>query len=278
MTVGAHDARDGADGAGRRVTARAGTGPGEMPGVAFILAPSIDVLGGSVVRLRNGDPTQATVYGRDPAAMARRWAREGADVLHVVDLDGALSGSAAQAAVTAEVVRAGLENGVPSEVAGGLRDEASVARALATGADRVVLGTALLADPTLAARLVARHGSARVVAAVDVREWRAVGEGWRPGATSERLDRAIARLVDAGITTLEVTSISRDGMMAGPDVDLLEHVRRLAPASRLLASAGVRSARDVALVRDAGCDGVILGRALYEGTLSLADARSALGR
>jgi phosphoribosylformimino-5-aminoimidazole carboxamide ribotide isomerase len=258
------------------VTARAGNGAGEPPRVAFILAPSIDVLGGRVVRLRNGDPAQASVYGRDPAAMARRWAREGADVLHVVDLDGALSGSPAQAAVTAEVVRAGLESGIPSEVAGGLRDEASVARALATGAERAVLGTALLVDPTLAARLVARHGSARVVAALDVREGRVVGEGWRPGATSEPLDRTIARLVDAGITTLEVTSISRDGTMAGPDLDLLARVRRLAPASRLLASGGVRSARDVALVRDAGCAGVILGRALYEGAFTLAGARSAL--
>ena len=264
------------DGPGRRVTAAAGTGQGEIPRAPFVLAPSVDILGGSVVRLRNGDPAQATVYGRDPVAMARRWARERADLLHVVDLDGALSGSAAQAAVTAEVVRAGLERGVPSEVAGGLRDEASVARALATGAARVVLGTALLADQTLAARLVARHGSARVVAALDVREGRAVGEGWRPGATSEPLDRAIARLVDAGITTLEVTSISRDGTMAGPDLDLLARVRRLAPGSRLLASAGVRSARDVALVRDAGCDGVVLGRALYEGALTLAEARSAL--
>ena len=246
-----------------------------VPG-AFALAPSVDLLGGRVVRLRNGDPAQATVYDRDPAASARRWALEGADLLHVVDLDGALSGRAAQAETVARVVRAGLASGIPSEVAGGLRDEASVAGALAMGAARVVLGTALLVDPTLAARLVARHGSARVVAALDVRDGFAVGEGWRQGATSMPVDLAVARLVDAGVSTLEVTSISRDGTMAGPDFDLLARVRRLAPTVSLLASAGVRSATDVRRVRDAGCDGVILGRALYEGALSLEQARTAL--
>ena len=251
-------------------------GRGEPSPRAFLLAPSVDLLGGRVVRLRNGDPSQATVYGDDPAAAARRWAREGADLLHVVDLDGALSGRAAQAMTVAGVVRAGLESGIPSEVAGGLRDEASVGHALAMGAERVVLGTALLADPTLAGRLVARHGSARVVAALDVRDGLAVGEGWRTGAASVPLDRAVARLVDAGISILEVTAISRDGTMAGPDLALLARVRRLAPTASLLASAGVRSARDVRLVRDAGCDGVILGRALYEGALFLGGARATL--
>ncbi len=241
-----------------------------------MLAPSIDLLGGRVVRLRSGDPALATVYDHDPAASARRWAREGADLLHVVDLDGALSGRAVQAVTVAEVVRAGLEGGIPSEVAGGLRDEASVARALATGAERVVLGTALLADPMLAGRLVARHGSACIVAALDVRDGLAVGEGWRRGATSRPLDQAVARLVDAGVSILEVTAISRDGTMAGPDLDLLARVRQLAPGASLLASAGVRSAQDVRLLRDVGCDGVILGRAVYEGALSLAEARAAL--
>jgi phosphoribosylformimino-5-aminoimidazole carboxamide ribonucleotide (ProFAR) isomerase len=197
-------------------------------------------------------------------------------LLHVVDLDGAVSGHASQASTVAAVVRAGLESGIASEVAGGLRDEDSVARALATGAERVVLGTALLADPGLAGRLVARHGSARIVAALDVRGGLAVGEGWRQGATGVPLDQAIARLVDAGVSILEVTAISRDGTMAGPDLDLLARARQLAPAASLLASAGVRSARDVRSVRDVGCDGVILGRAVYEGALSLGEARAEL--
>ena len=228
------------------------------------------------MRLRNGDPTQATVYDQEPAASARRWAREGADLLHVVDLDGALSGRAAQAVTVSKVVRAGLESGIASEVAGGLRGEDSVARALATGAERVVLGTALLGDPSLAARLVARHGSARIVAALDVRDGQAMGEGWRPRAAGVPLDQAIARLIDAGVSILEVTAITRDGTMAGPDLDLLARVRHLAPTASLLASAGVRSAQDVRQVRDVGCDGVIMGRAVYEGALSLGAARAAL--
>ena len=258
------------------MTAQEGAAEGEALRGPFVLAPSIDLLGGRVVRLRKGDPAQATVYGQDPAASARRWAREGADLLHVVDLDGALSGSAAQAAMVTDVIRAGLESAIPGEIAGGLRDEASVARALATGAERVVLGTALLVEPTLATRLVARHGSERIVAALDVRGGLAVGEGWRPGAAAVPVELAVARLVDAGIAILEVTAISRDGTMAGPDLDLLARVRRLAPAVSLLASAGVRSAGDVRRVRDAGCDGVILGRALYEGALSLEEARAVI--
>ncbi len=228
------------------------------------------------MRLRNGDPAQASVYDQDPAAAARRWAREGADLLHVVDLDGALSGRAAQAVTVRKVVRAGLGSGIASEVAGGLRDGDSVARALATGAERVVLGTALLGDPSLAARLVARHGSTRIVAALDVRGGLAVGEGWRQGAAGVLLDQAIARLVDAGVSILEVTAISRDGMMAGPDLDLLARVRQVAPAATLLASGGVRTAQDVRQLRDVGCDGVILGRAVYEGVLSLGEARAVL--
>ncbi len=214
----------------------------------FLLAPSIDLLGGRVVRLRQGDPTDATLYETDPVRTARRWALEGADFLHVVDLDGALEGRAAQAGLVAEVISAGLEAGIPSQVAGGIRDERAAARALAAGADRVVLGTALLTDADLARRLVERHGSSRIVAALDVRDGVAVGEGWRDRAAGLPLDLALTRLVEAGITTIAVTSIARDGTMIGPDLGLLGAVRRLAPDVRLLGSGGAaldgRRARD----------------------------------
>jgi phosphoribosylformimino-5-aminoimidazole carboxamide ribotide isomerase len=242
----------------------------------FILAPSIDLLGGRVVRLRHGDPTHPTVYDTDPTWAARRWAQDGADLLHVVDLDGALAGWAAQVDRVADLISAGLEAGIPSQVAGGIRDEDAVERALAAGAERVVLGTALLGDAGLAGRLVARHGSSRIAAALDVRDGAAVGEGWRSGAARLPLDLAVTRLQDAGITTIAVTSIARDGTMEGPDLGLLGTVRRLAPDVRLFGSAGVRSASDVLTMRNLGCDGAILGRAAYEGLLTIAHARAAL--
>jgi phosphoribosylformimino-5-aminoimidazole carboxamide ribotide isomerase len=244
----------------------------------FTLAPSIDLLGGRVVRLRHGDPARSTVYDTDPARTARRWAAEGADLLHVVDLDGALTGHSAQADGVARVVAAGLEAGIGSQVAGGLRDAEAVKRGLATGAERVVLGTALLADADLARRLVEQHGPLRIVAALDVRGDEAVGEGWRSAAAALPLEIAVSRLLDAGIATFAVTSIARDGTMEGPDVALLARVRRLAPTVELLGSGGVRSADDVRALRDTGCDGAILGRAVYEGALTIADARAALDR
>ncbi len=243
----------------------------------FVLAPSIDLLGGRVVRLRHGDPSHATVYADDPAAAARRWAREGADLLHVVDLDGALAGRTVQRGSVASVIDAAVSEGIACQVAGGIRTGEAVQRALALGADRVVLGTALLADPDLAGTLVGRHGASRIVAALDVRGGEAVGEGWRDGAPGTPLEDAVSRLVAAGIATLAVTAIARDGTMEGPDLALLRRVHAMAPDVAVLGSGGVRNAADVRALEDAGCRGAILGRAVYEGTLTLADARAALG-
>jgi phosphoribosylformimino-5-aminoimidazole carboxamide ribotide isomerase len=247
-----------------------------VPPLGFVLAPSIDLLGGRVVRLRHGDPSQATIYADDPATAVTRWARAGADLLHVVDLDGALAGRSVQRGPVASVIAAAMREGIPCQVAGGLRNGEAVQWALALGADRVVLGTALLADPDLAGTLVERHGASRIVAALDVREGAAVGEGWRDGAPGTPLEAALSRLVGAGIATLVVTSIARDGTMDGPDLDLLRRVRATAPDVALFGSGGVRTAADVQALRDAGCQGAILGRAVYEGTLTLADARAAL--
>ncbi len=245
-------------------------------GGRFLLAPSIDLLQGRVVRLQRGDPARATVYEREPVAAALRWAEQGADLLHIVDLDGAFAGRMAQYAAVAEVVVAASRAGVACEVGGGIRDETAVTLAFATGAQRVVLGTALLADRSLAERLVLRHGSARLVAALDVRDGTAIGEGWGPSARGPALQTAVADLVAAGVATLEVTAITRDGTLAGPDFALLERVRHLAPDASLIASGGIRNAADIRALRDLGCDGAILGRAMYEGAFTLEDARAAL--
>lgn len=244
----------------------------------FDLLPAVDLLGGRVVRLRRGDPAAATVYSSDPAAAVRRWAAAGAGLLHVVDLDRALAVAAPGQGPVESVIGACTEAGIACEVAGGLRDEETVDAVLAVGAARVVLGTALLAHPELLERLVARYGGGRVVAALDVRAGRAVGEGWRSGAPGTRLDRLVGRLLAAGAGILEVTSIARDGTMAGPDLELLARVRALAPNVLLIASGGIRDVRDLRALHDLGCDGAILGRAIYDGAFTLADARAALGQ
>jgi phosphoribosylformimino-5-aminoimidazole carboxamide ribotide isomerase len=237
------------------------------------LIPAIDLLGGRVVRLRQGDYAQATDYADDPIGVARRWVAEGAGRLHIVDLDGAREGRRVQASLVEAVVRAA---GVPCQVAGGFRDAASVAAALDAGADRVVLGSALIEEPGLAADLLARYGSERLVAAIDVRDGQAVGDGWVGG--SKRVDAgALARgLAETGMSWFAVTSIVRDGLLAGPDLGLLRRIRDDVPHARIICSGGVTTLTDVRALAEHGFAAAILGRALYEGRLSLREALSAL--
>jgi phosphoribosylformimino-5-aminoimidazole carboxamide ribotide isomerase len=237
------------------------------------LIPAIDLRGGRVVRLRSGVFAEATIFGDDPVEMARRWVGEGATRLHVVDLDGAQQGRPVQAKLLAGIVAAA---GVPVQVAGGLRDEVAVRDALTAGADRVVLGTALIADPAMAARLIARSGAERIVAALDVRGAEVVGEAWRPGAVGRPLFEVLSDLLAAGVQVFAVTAIERDGLLGGPDLDLYERTRAAAPGAHLIASGGIRGAEDLRALAGAGCDAAILGRALYEGQLTMADALRAV--
>jgi phosphoribosylformimino-5-aminoimidazole carboxamide ribotide isomerase len=240
----------------------------------FELIPAIDLRGGRVVRLRQGDFARETVYDDDPVAVARRFVGEGAGWLHVVDLDGARAGAVQQGDAIAAIV-AGVGERAACEVAGGLRDDRAVEAAFDAGATRVVVGTAALRDPSFAGRLVDRHGPARVVVALDVRDGRAVGEAWRDDGGGVEVDDACRRLADEGVETFEVTAIDRDGVLEGPDVDLLGRLVRLG-RGRLIASAGISSVADLRAVRDLGCAGAIVGRALYEGRLSVGDAIEAL--
>ena len=244
-----------------------------MTASTFEVLPAVDLRGGRVVRLVRGDFGDETVYGSDPAAAAAAFVAEGARWLHVVDLDAARDPVARQAnAIAAIVARVG--DRVRVEVAGGIRDEATAAATLATGAARIVLGTVALREPPLVGRLVARHGAERIACALDVREGRAVGHGWRTGAPSVPVEEALDALADAGATTFEVTAIDRDGTLEGPDLALLERLAALGRGA-IIASAGIASLADLAAVRDLGCAGAIVGRALYEGRLSLAEALGA---
>lgn len=240
----------------------------------FELLPAIDLRGGHVVRLQEGDFARETIYGDDPVSVARAFADAGAAWLHVVDLDGARAGRPGQTTIVAAIV-AEVGSRMHVEVGGGLRDEASISTVLSAGAERVVIGTAALQQPALVGRLVRRHGPERIVVALDVRAGRAVGEGWRTGAAGSPVVDALTRVTDEGVETLAVTAIERDGLLEGPDLELLGRLVDLG-RGRIIASGGIGSTADVMAIRRLGCAGAIVGRALYEGRLDLVATIAAL--
>jgi len=244
--------------------------PQPMEPGGFQLLPAIDLRGGQVVRLSEGDFGRETVYGNDPAEVARGFAAAGARWIHVVDLDGARDGARRQTDAVERIVAAAGER-VACEVAGGLRDEDAVAAVLAAGAARAVVGTAALRDPALVARLIDRFGVGRIAIALDVRDGLAVGQGWVPGASGVPAGEALAMLSERGARTFIVTAIERDGLLGGPNLELLGRMVALG-RGEVVASAGVSSLEDVFAVRSIGCVGAVVGRAIYEGRLDLVEA------
>lgn len=225
------------------------------------IIPAVDVLDGAVVRLTHGDFEQVTVYDSDPVGRARRWIDEGAALVHVVDLDGARLGRPSPALW--EAMRAA---GVRFQVGGGIRTAVVAEAALAAGAERVVLGTAAVWNPSVLGEIADRN---RVVAAVDVRGGKATGAGWLDGGRP--VEAVLDDLASHGVPRLLVTGIGRDGTMLGPEMDLLGTV--LADSRfEVIASGGVGSLDDLQQVADAGCEGVIVGRALYEARFTLPEA------
>lgn len=242
--------------------------------MAFQVIPAIDIRGGRVVRLVEGDFARETRYGDDPEAVAGAFARAGARWIHIVDLDGA-RGETRQTEVVERIVRS-VAARVGCQVGGGLRSAEAVASTLRAGAARVVLGTAILRDAELARALVAAHGADAIVAALDVRDDVALGDGWVAGAGGPSVDAAHTALADAGVARFVVTAIARDGALGGPDLDLL---RRLVATGRgaIVASGGISSMSDLQAVRTIGCEGAIVGRAIYEGVIDLKGALEAFG-
>ena len=231
--------------------------------------PAIDLRGGRVVRLRQGDFERQRSYGDDAFRAARHWVAAGAERLHLVDLDGASAGQPTQRAWLAPIIEAA---GVPCQVGGGLRDVEAARATLALGADRVVMGTVLLGGGPAVRTLVDALGADVIVAAIDIRDGRAMGEAWRPDASAVPYERVLADLLAAGLRRFAITAIDRDGMLGGPDLDLLADARARLGDADLIAAGGVSSLADVAALADLGCQGAIVGRALYEGRLDLAAA------
>lgn len=239
----------------------------------FQILPAIDLRGGRVVRLEQGDFARETAFSDDPVAVAVEFADAGARWLHVVDLDAARDGASSNGEVIEAIVRA-VGTRLAVEVAGGLRSASAVADALATGASRAVIGTAAIADPAFAGGLIAAHGPDRIAVALDVRDGLARGHGWQDGARGVPVDAALEALAGAGVRIFEVTAIDRDGTHAGPDLDLYERLTAYRRGA-IIASAGISSEGDIAAVRTIGCAGAIIGRALYDGRLRLEDALEA---
>jgi phosphoribosylformimino-5-aminoimidazole carboxamide ribotide isomerase len=239
----------------------------------FELYPAIDVRGGRVVRLRQGDYAQETRYPADPFELAQEYARSGARWLHLVDLDAARSGGYSLDALLARIA---AETPLHVQTGGGVRNEADVERLLAAGAARVVVGSLAVRMPERVAFWLERYGAERLVLALDTRQdeagtWRLPLHGWTE-ASGRNLGDVLSHYVASGLRHVLSTDIARDGMLAGPNLELYRHLRRLAPWLQVQASGGVRDAADVAAVRSAGCAGVVLGRALLEGRLVLAEA------
>jgi phosphoribosylformimino-5-aminoimidazole carboxamide ribotide isomerase len=221
-----------------------------------------------------GDFGREQVYSDDPAAAARGFGDAGAEWIHVVDLDGARTGERRQTDSIGRIRRA-LPPGTRLQVGGGIRSESAFEETVAAGADRVVLGTAALEDPSLVGRVINRHGADRVAVALDVRNGQAIGHGWVPGATGQSVDDAIAMLGSVGVGTYIVTAIERDGLLGGPDLRLLERILDMTNAS-VIASGGITTREDLEAARRIGCGGAIIGRALYDGRLDLAEALAVL--
>jgi phosphoribosylformimino-5-aminoimidazole carboxamide ribotide isomerase len=236
----------------------------------FEILPAIDLRGGRVVRLRQGDFERETAYGDDPLAVARQFAAAGARWLHVVDLEGARAGRPTQGKIIGEILEA-VGEGTRVEVAGGLRTAGAVSAMIASGAARAVIGTAALSDPAMVGALVSLHGADRIAVAIDVRDGRAVGHGWATGAIGIDAEAAISAFADFGVVWFEVTAIERDGLLEGPNLGLYERLVQLG-RGRVIASGGVTTLDDLRAIRDLGAAGAIIGRAIYEQRLTLEDA------
>ena len=242
------------------------------------LYPAIDILGGCAVRLVKGDFDAKTVYDADPLSAARGWVEGGARFLHVVDLDGARSGEPANL----DHLRRIASLGVPVQYGGGLRSLEALEQALGAGAERVILGTAAFTDAELLERALEQHGPQRIVVSVDVRGGEVSIEGWtRPAGIG--VGDMLATLTQRGVQELAYTNVDRDGMLGGLDFEDLIGVAKGAENGHLLYSGGIGGIEDLRqlakLRHDANLEsltGVIVGKALYEGRFTIAQAHEAL--
>ena len=233
--------------------------------------PAIDLRGGLCVRLTQGDYDRETVFSDDPLTIARQWAEQGATRLHVVDLDGAREGRPVNDSIVRSIIEA---IDLPVQVAGGVRDLDAVDSWLAAGADRVILGTAAVRDPELAAEACRRHGE-RIVVSIDARDGIVAVEGWRE-ATDERADDLLRKLASLGVQRFVYTDIERDGKLQSPNYVSIQAMIAASDAP-IIAAGGVADVSHLLRLAELGAEAAIVGLALYDGRVSLPDALAAVG-
>ncbi|WP_305803971.1 1-(5-phosphoribosyl)-5-[(5-phosphoribosylamino)methylideneamino]imidazole-4-carboxamide isomerase [Stenotrophomonas sp. YIM B06876] len=241
--------------------------------MSFILYPALDIRGGRVVRLLQGDYARETRYGDDPLPRAQAFADTGARWMHLVDLDAAKAGGYTLAPLLGQITR---HTSLKVQTGGGVRSREDVARLLQAGASRVVIGSLAVRQPDDVEAWLAEFGPGCLTIALDTRQgedgvWRLPVHGWTETA-DVTLDELATRYAQAGMQHLLCTDIARDGMLSGPNIALYAHLAALLPGVAVQASGGVRDEADLRAARAAGCGGVVLGKALLEGRLSLAGA------
>ena len=234
------------------------------------LLPAIDIRNGRVVRLSQGERGRQTVYGDDPVAVAERFLEQGARWIHVVDLDRAFGTGENLAAV--HLIAERVASKLQLQLGGGLRSKDLIREALDLGFARAVIGTAAAADPNFVPEMLAAVSSAHLAVGIDVRDGLVAVRGWTETSTTRAEDLA-RRVVHAGIETLIYTDIGRDGMLNGPDLAGAASLR--ATGARVILSGGIAGSADVRAACRAGLQGAIVGRALYEGRLTLPEALQA---
>ena len=230
------------------------------------IIPAIDLMNGQVVRLYKGDPKQKTVYSDNPVEIAKKWEADGADMLHVVDLDATL-GIGSNLSIIKKILE---EISIPVEVAGGLRDE-SLILDVAKISNRVVIGTLAFEDKELVKKLLLSLGPEKIVISVDHKDGEIVIHGWQDSAGIKLID-AIKEFLEMGFTEFLLTNVSRDGTLEGPDLEFLEQACQL-DNTNVIASGGISNVDDVKDVKEKNAFGVILGKALYENKISIEEAK-----
>jgi len=231
--------------------------------------PAIDLRDGKCVRLRQGDYNRETVFGDDPAAMARRWVDEGAECLHLVDLDGARDGAPANRKAVASILAA---IDIPCELGGGVRDETTIKLWLDAGLQRLVIGTRALKQPDWFREMCRRYPN-QLVLGIDASNGRVATDGWLDVSDVSATELA-RKYADEPLAAIVYTDIAKDGMMAGTNLPAMQEMKEAVDVP-VIASGGVTNVEDVRQLARLELAGCIIGRALYEGTLTIADAVSA---
>lgn len=229
----------------------------------MLIIPAIDISEGKCVRLKKGDFNVKTIYGDDPVAQAKQFEKEGAKKLHIIDLDGAKTGQPKNMELIIKLRKAIK---IPVEVGGGIRDFVTAQKYLASGIDQIILGTKALDNTALLAKLMEKYGDRRIIVALDVKNGRIMEKGWQLPA-EEEIVSFVRKLKSLGIKIITVTDVNRDGTLTRPNFALVRNIKKY--GFEIIAAGGITNEKDLDRLKTIGVEGSIIGKALYEGTLSL---------